>query len=250
MLSVEVTKGVVVARTCATSAWLDAVEPDTFFWIQDVPGENRAAVRVFLHRETSKPDQPRRAFRVAPCLYWRSHMQPNRYAGRVLPPDFERIGVFYAGPHAAKHGWYGANACGWSTQIAATEVVFAVPGEPRCRRPIPQVRLLGRRNLRRRDLTTLEATYLEAVVYFDRWHTFDEHEHGPAWEQALHAARSRMSVMAADGHQTPRGDVLAWAAQTERPPQAPRVFSDRIEQLTDLLDRFNRPRQRPVPARV
>ena len=54
------------------SEWLDALQPDTFCWSQDVPGPNRAAVRSFLHREISKPDYERRAFRVAPCAYWRS----------------------------------------------------------------------------------------------------------------------------------------------------------------------------------
>ena len=54
------------------SEWLDALQPETLFWSQDVPGPNRAAVRSFLHREISKPDYERRAFRVAPCAYWRS----------------------------------------------------------------------------------------------------------------------------------------------------------------------------------
>ena len=89
-----------------------------------------------------------------------------------------------AGPHAARHGDYGANACGWSTQLVATAAAFAVPGEPRCRRPIPQIKLLGRRNLRRLELTTLEATYLEAVISFDQLNTFDEYKYGPVWEQA------------------------------------------------------------------
>ena len=40
--------------------------------------------------------------------------------------------------------------------------IFAVPGEPRSRNPLDGVKLVGRRNPRRRELNTSEATYLEA----------------------------------------------------------------------------------------
>ena len=230
-----------MARISVMGEWLDALEPETFFWSQDVPGPNRAAVRSFLHREISKPDCERRAFRVAPCAYWRSHMRVDSYFGRVLTPDFLRVGEFYAGPHAARHGDYGANACGWSTQLVATAAAFAVPGEPRCRRPIPQIKLLGRRNLRRLELTTLEATYMEAVISFDQLNTFDEYKYGPVWEQALRKTWSRMRTMIAAGRlPIPRGDVLAWAAATERPPRDRRLFSERVEQIAAIFDELNR----------
>ena len=58
--------GCVVARTSVMCEWLDALDPETFFWSQDVPGPNRVAVRAFLHREISKPDCERKVFRVAP----------------------------------------------------------------------------------------------------------------------------------------------------------------------------------------
>ena len=228
-------------RTSPMSDWLDDMEPETFFWTQDVPGPNRAAVRSFLHRETTKPDHVRRAFRMAPCAYWRSHMRVDSYYDRVLTPDWLRVGEFYAGPHAARHGHYGANACGWSTQLVASSAAFAVPGEPRCRRPLPQIKLLGRRNLRRRELAPLEATYIEAVISFDQLNTFDPYERGPAWEQALAATRSRMRRMIAYGRlPIPRGDVLAWASETERPPRGRALFHKRMEQLTAIFDQMNR----------
>lgn len=223
------------------SEWLDALEPDSFFWSQDVPGPNRGAVRAFLYRETARPEHLRRAFRVAPCAYWRSHMRLDACFGKVLVPDWLRVGEFYAGPHAAKHGHYGANICGWSTQLVASSAAFAVPGEPRCRRPVPQIKLLGRRNLRRRELTTLEATYLEAVISFDWLNTFDTYEYGPAWDQALHETRARMRHMI-DYRRLPipRGDVLGWAARAERPPQDRKLFHERMEQLTAIFDETNR----------
>lgn len=223
------------------SEWLDAVEPDSFFWSQDVPGPSRGAVRAFLCRESSRPDHLRRAFRVAPCAYWRSHMRLDAHFGQVLVPDWLRVGEFYAGPHAAKHGHYGANICGWSTQLVASSAAFAVPGEPRCRRPVPQITLLGRRNLRRRELTTLEATYLEAVISFDWLNTFDTYEYGPAWDQALHETRARMRLMIGSGRlPIPRGDVLGWAARAERPQRDRRLFHERMEQLTAVFDDMNR----------
>jgi len=230
-----------VPKISAMSEWLEAVEPDTFFWSQDVPGPNRAAVRAFLHRETSKPDHLCRAFRVAPCAYWRSHMRVDAHFGQVLTPDWLRVGEFYAGPHAAKHGHYGANVCGWSTQLVASSAAFAVPGEPRCRQPVPQVKLLGRRNMRRRELTTLEATYLEAVISFDLLNTYDRYEHGSGWEQALGTTRARMRLMIDAGRlPIPRGDVLAWVARGERPPRAREMFHNRMEQLSAIFDEMYR----------
>ena len=223
------------------SEWLDALEPDSFFWSPDVPGPSRGAVRAFLCRETARPERLRRAFRVAPCAYWRSHMRLDARLGRVLVPDWLRVGEFYAGPHAAKHGHYGANVCGWSTQLVASSAAFAVPGEPRCRRPVPQIRLLGRRNLRRRELTTLEATYLEAVISFDWLNAFDIYEYGSAWDQALHETWARMRLMI-DYRRLPipRGDVLGWAARSERPPRGRTLFHERMEQLTAIFDDMNR----------
>ena len=80
-----------------------------------------------------------------------------------------------------------------------------------------------------------------AVISFDQLNTFDEYKYGPVWEQALDETWSRMRVVIAAGRlPIPRGDVLAWAAQTERPPRDRRLFSERVEQIAAIFDELNR----------
>ena len=55
--------------------------------------------------------------------------------------------------------------------------------------------------------------------------------YGPTWEQALPKMWSRMRIMiAASRLPIPRGDTLAWAAQTERLQRDRRLFQERMSQ--------------------
>ena len=110
---------------------------------------------------------------------------------------------------------------------------FAVPGEPRCRNPITGVKLVGRRNLRRRDLNTSEATYLEATATFDRWANPDPLM-GDPWQQALKRAAILLDWRLRDAEVVPDPDALLYAAAEERPPRA-RLFRARVEELADMI---------------
>ena len=221
----------------AQSRWIDEQPEDVFFASGDVPGPSGGAVRAFLHRETNRPDTLRRIVRVAPNLYWRAG-EANRIDGELYLPSTQRIGEAFAGPHAAAVGWFGAHRAGWSTQIAV-RFTFAVPGEPRCRNPLDGVTLVGRRNLRRRELNNVEATYLEATATFDRW--ADEFlevvdwgdDHG-RWQAGLERAKVRLAWRLADGDMMPDPDALLHAAATERPPRR-RLFQARIEELATMI---------------
>ena len=111
--------------------------------------------------------------------------------------------------------------------------VFAVPGEPRCHNPIDRVRLVGRRNQRRRELNASEATYLEATAGFDRWANADPLL-GDGWQAGLGRARVRLGWRLVDGDMVPDPDALLYAAATERPPQR-RLFRARIEELAAMI---------------
>ena len=224
-----------VPATSQQSEWLAKLPEDTIFRSEDVPGPTRGAVHGFLHRENAKPETRRRAVRIAANLYWKPG-KPNSLTGTHITPDVERVGWALAGPHAGALGWYGANLVGWSTQIAVA-VAFAVPGEPRLRHPYPGVELRGRRNQRRRDLTNLEATYIEAVIGFDRWAEF-EWWHTDRWQTALDSTRINLRHRAADGRPLPRPDVMRCVAEHERPPQGRRLFRERVENLLDVFQSF------------
>lgn len=238
-------------KTSTSSRWLDAVPADTFFWTRDVPGDSRAAVHAFLSREIAKPDPDRRALRVAPRLYWRSTHDLDPHLGTVLRPDIGRVGRTYAGPNAARAGWYGANSIGWSTQLALGMLSFAVPGVPRSRQPTPKLRMLGRRNPRRRDLTAKEAVYLETTVHFDRLHHFNKHAYlgawdGDAYDLALEVTERKVQSLLAEHPDAtlPRPDALRWAAAGERPASGVRLLGDRIERLASLFERHEAGRRR------
>lgn len=228
---------VAVPAVSAQSIWLDHQPTDSFFAPSDVPGPTRGAVRAFLHREDSRPDPQRRIMRVAPRLYWKAD-DSYLIDGRLYPPLLERIGEAYAGPHAAAVGWFAANRVGWSTQIAV-RFTFAVPGEPRCRNPIDGVTLVGRRNLRRRELNNIEATYLEATATFDRWadeflEVVDWGDEPGRWQTSLDRARRRLRMHLKSGGQVPAPDPLLYAAAAEHAPRR-RLFSERIEEVAAMI---------------
>lgn len=216
--------------------WLESQPLGTFFRPRDVPGPSRDAVRAFLHRESSKPELERRAWRVAPAFYWRPQPPVKRSTGpKILRPPLDIVGRAYAGPGAAAHGWYGANYVHWSTQVAARHT-YAVPGRPRLRNPIPGLRLLGRRNLARRELTFLEATYLEAAIGFDRWVETDWESEDPWAEIALTEADRFIAWRRAEGHDVPRADVFEHVAALERPPRGDlRTFRERVDRLVAVF---------------
>ena len=212
---------------------VDELPEESFFALCDVPGPSLGAVRAFLHREDSRPDPLRRIARVAPSLYWKAS-EANLIDGRLYLPSRERTGEAYAGPHAAAVGWFGANRAGWSAQLAV-RYTFGVPGEPRCRAPIDGVELVGRRNPRRRELNTSEATYLEAVATFDRWaDEFRDFE--DRWQAGLESASIRLGWRIEDGGIVPDPDALLYAAATERPPSR-RLFPARVEELAAMIAR-------------
>ena len=219
------------------SQWLDQLQPDSFFAPSDVPGPSPGAVRSFLHREDHRPDPQRRIMRVAASLYWKPD-DTSLIDGKLYPPSWQCIGWAYAGPHAAAVGWFGANRAGWSTQLAV-RFTFAVPGEPRCRRPIDGVTLVGRRNLRRRELNNIEATYLEATATFDRWadefwEIVDWDDDYGRWQAGLDRARLVLGSSIAAGAQVPDPEAVIYAAATERPPRR-QLFLERIEELAEMI---------------
>lgn len=198
---------------------------ETFFRTEDVPGPTRGAARSFLSRAVHA--DPPSVRRVAPNLYWKA--PPPYPDGVVYSPCWTQIGWAVAGPHAGAVGWYGANIVGWSSQIALQRVAFAVPGEPRCRRPHPRVTIRGRRNLVRRRLTTVEATHLEAVLAFDRWCEI-------SWDEALESSDLCLRMQAERGVAPPRPDVFEAVAAEERPTSGGRVFRCRVASLVELLE--------------
>ena len=205
---------------------------DSFFALWDVPAPSPGAARAFLHRELRRPLQRRRIARVAPSLYWKAG-EANRLDGQLLLPSRVRIGEAFAGPHAAAAECFGANRAGWCLQVPV-RYAFAVPGEPRCRTPIAGVKLVGRRNPRRRDLATSEATFLEATATFDRWSGADPLVDGDPWQAGLDRARTLLGWRLRGGDTAPDPDALLYAAATERPPQR-RLFRARVDQLAAMI---------------
>lgn len=226
------------------SRWLNDLPTESFFRTSDVPGRSRGAVRTFLSREVAK-DNPR-AMRVAANLYWKPG-PPNSITGKIYPPGWSEIGWEVAGEHAAALGWHGANIVGWSDQIALQYLEFAVPGEPPSRHPHPRVTIRSRRNLARRALTRLEATYLEAVIGFDRICETD-------WDEALQTSRFRLRRSAKNGHSLPRSRVLARVAAEEQPRRNRELFRSRINDLVavmaeaEQLAEVDEHRHSPIPA--
>jgi len=106
---------------------------------------------------------------------------------------------------------------------------FAVPGEPRHRHPHPRVTIRGRRNLERRKLTRLEATYLEAVIGFDRW----SGEVG--WDRALRITASLLEERAEYGEELPRAGVLEDVAAREYPRRGRALFHSRMADLVQVI---------------
>lgn len=213
------------------SLWVEGLPGDSFFGLGDVPGPSPGAVRAFLHREVNQPIRRRRVARVAPSLYWKAG-ESDRFGGRLLLPSRVRIGEAFAGPHAAAAEYYGASRAGWLAQVPV-HYTFAVPGEPRCRNPVAGVRLVGRRNPRRRGLNTSEATYLEAVATFDRWANADPLV-GDPWRAGLDRVGILLGWGLRSGAVVPDPDVLLYAAVTERPPGR-RLFRRRVEELADMI---------------
>ena len=207
--------------------WLDRLPAESFFRTSDVPGRSRASVRNVLSREASK-EVPLLVMKVGPNLYWKPGSR-SVLTGEVLPPSWTLIGWEIAGPHAAALGWYGANLIGWSDQLALQRLEFAVPGEPRHRHPHPRVTIRGRRNLARRTLTRLEATYLEAVISFDRW----SGEIG--WDKALRVTSSRLEERAEEGEELPRAGVFEDVADHEHPKGDRALFRSRIAELVKVM---------------
>ena len=210
------------------SRWVDELPEDSFFALRDVPGPSPGAVRAFLHREASGSDPRRRIVRLAPSLYWKAG-ETYRIDGRMYLPSRDRIGEAYAGPHAAAAEYHGASRAGWLTQVPV-RFTFAVPGEPRSRNPIAGVKLVGRRNPRRRELNTSEATYLEAVATFDRWANADPLD-GDPWHDALERASILLGWRLKRGVIVPDPDALLYAAATERPAVAASVPGTRRRTL-------------------
>ncbi|MXY09258.1 MAG: hypothetical protein F4Z00_12425 [Acidimicrobiaceae bacterium] len=165
--------------------------------------------------------------KVAPNLYWKP-APPSSFTGKVHGPSWVLIGWEVAGPHAAALGWHGANLVGWSNQIALQHVEFAVPGEPSQRQPHPRVTIRSRKNLRRRDLTRLEATYLEAVIGFDRWC-----EGG--WDQALSTTKIRLERSAENGEELPRADAVERVAEYEWLRTGRDQFRSRMRDLVGVM---------------
>lgn len=221
--------------TSPRTDWLEQLPKETFFRAADVPSPTRGATHAFLRRELSKPEHRRRIAKVAPNLYWKPGRR-NSHTGSLALPDVERIGWALAGPHAGALDWYGAHLVGWSTQLPVA-VAYGVPGEPRSRNPHPKVELRGRRNLSRRELTNLEATYIEAVIGFDRWVEF-KWWHTDWWETALEITRTNLSHRAETGRGLPRPDVMRAVAEKERPQNGRRLFHERIESLLDVFEDF------------
>ena len=215
------------------SRWVDELPEDSFFALQDVPGPSLGAVRAFLHREASGSDPLRRIVRLAPSLYWKAG-ETYRIDGQLYLPSRDRIGEAYAGPHAAAAEYHGASRAGWLTQVPV-RFTFAVPGEPRSRNPLAGVKLVGRRNPRRRELNTSEATYLEAVATFDRWANADPLD-GDPWHDALERASILLGWRVKRGVIVPDPDALLYAAATER-PLSRRVFQERVEELAAMIAR-------------
>ena len=215
------------------SRWVDELPEDSFFALQDVPGPSLGAVRAFLHREASGSDPLRRIVRLAPSLYWKAG-ETYRIDGQLYLPSRDRIGEAYAGPHAAAAEYHGASRAGWLTQVPV-RFTFAVPGEPRSRNPLDGVKLVGRRNPRRRELNTSEATYLEAVATFDRWANADPLD-GDPWHDALERASILLGWRVKRGVIVPDPDALLYAAATER-PLSRRVFQKRVEELAAMIAR-------------
>lgn len=217
------------------SEWLEQLPGETFFRSETVPGPTRGAVYAFLHREITKPEHRRRVALVAPNMYWKPGRR-NSYSNSLALPDIERIGWALAGPNAGALEWYGAHLVGWSTQLTVT-VAYGVPGEPRSRRPHPKVELRGRRNLHRRDLTNLEATYIEAVIGFDRWVEF-KWWHTDWWQTALDITRSNLKRRAEGQHVLPRPDVMRDVVERERVSSGQGLFRERIDSLLDVFEDF------------
>ena len=165
--------------------------------------------------------------KVAPNLYWKPGA-PSVFTGKAHPPSWTLIGWEVAGPHAAALGWYGANIVHWSNQIALQYLEFAVPGEPAQRHPHPRVTLRSRRNLARCKLTRLEATYLEAVIGFDRWCEID-------WGRALRVTTSRLEERAEYGEELPRAGVFEHVAGHEHPKGDRALFRSRIAELVKVM---------------
>lgn len=103
----------------------------------------------------------------------------------------------------------------------------------RCRNPIAGVKLVGRRNPRRRGLNTSEATYLEAAATFDRWANPDPLV-GDPWQKALDRAAILLGWRLGDGAAVLDPDALLYAAAGERPPRR-RLFRSRVEELADMI---------------
>lgn len=205
--------------------WLEQLASESFFRTSDVPGSSRGAVRSFLSRAASK--DPVLVMKVAPNLYWKPSAASS-FTGEVHPPSWSLIGWEVAGPHAAALGWHGANIVGWSDQIALQYLEFAVPGEPAQRRPHPRITIRSRRNLARRRLTRLEATYLEAVIGFDRWCEI-------GWDRALRLTPARLGERAHDGESLPRPEVFEMVAANENPKSGRGVFRSRVADLVEVM---------------
>ncbi len=165
--------------------------------------------------------------KVAPNLYWKP-APPSSFTGKVHPPSWRLIGWEVAGPHAAALGWYGANIVHWSNQVALQYLEFAVPGEPAQRHPHPRVTIRPRRNLARCKLTRLEATYLEAVIGFDRWCEID-------WDKALRLTLFRLNQRAERGDELPRSEVLEEVTANEHPRRDRDLFRSRIADLVEVM---------------
>ena len=217
--------------------WFDRLPPETFFRHDEVPGPTSDAVHAFLTREASRSDPERRLERVVRGVYYKLG-DINMFTGRRIGPSRSSIGWELSGPHAGALGWYGANIVGWSTQMPWA-FAFAVPGTPGSRHPYRGISLRGRRNPRRAEMSTLEATYLESVIGFDRWAEFEQWFED-WWATALDATRMIMRRRIADDRQLPRGDVLRYVAEAERPLDSPRsLFRDRIDSLAAVFEEFS-----------
>ena len=218
-------------RTSEMLRWVEALPVGSFFRQEEVPGPNRSAVASFLCLEHARPDASKRVVRVAPRLYWKV-AEAHIIEGRLHLPSVEEVGDAFAGPHAAAVGWFGAHRVGWSSQLSV-RFVYAVPGEPRSRNPIERVSLVGRRTPRRRHLNTIEATYLEALVTFDRW--ADEFlDFDDRWQAALDCAASRLRRRITAGLPVPAPEALQYAAATER-VKHPHLFRRRVSECAQMV---------------
>ena len=86
-------------------------------------------------------------------------------------------------------------------------------------------------------MTRLEATYLEAIIGFDRWCEID-------WDRALRLTLARLDERAEDGERLPRSEVFEMVAANENPKSGRSLFRSRVADLVEVMADSERPPHR------